>query len=229
MRFFKWLYYPDIEPGVRPYPSVIENIPSFKRKETSIYKPTDIWSEGDDVLFLKYCHSKRIRCYHTVSRDTSCRPHEILKLRMKDIVFKTSGNYQYAEVLVNGKTGSRHIPLIHSIPYVKDYLDHEHPHPSNPNAIFICANGKSSARPLQNGNKIADSNPLQQRHLSNQTESFANLQSSKDAMQGKSGSLVESFNNTKMFIAYQPVRFAATTWAVLLMQPYNDVLSSLRK
>jgi hypothetical protein len=65
-RFFKWLYYPDIEPGVRPYPSVIENIPSLRRKETSIYKPTDIWSEGDDVLFLKYCHSKRLRCYHTV-------------------------------------------------------------------------------------------------------------------------------------------------------------------
>jgi hypothetical protein len=73
----------------------------------------------------------------------------------------------------------------------------------------------------QHGYKIADSNPLQQQHLSNQTESFANLQSLKDAMQGKSGSLVELFNNAKMFIAYQPVRFAATTWAVLLMQPYK--------
>ena len=64
-----------------------------------------------------------------VSRDTSCRPHEILKLKVKDIVFKTSGNYQYAEVFVNGKTGIRNIPLINSIPYVKDYLDHEHPNP----------------------------------------------------------------------------------------------------
>lgn len=71
----------------------------------------------------------------------------------------------------------------------------------------------------QHGNKIADSNRLQQQHLSNQTDSFANLQSFKDTMQGKSGSLVESYNNTKMLIAYQPVRFAATTWAVLLMQP----------
>jgi hypothetical protein len=68
----------------------------------------------------------------------------------------------------------------------------------------------------QHGNKIADSTPLQQQQLSNQTESFANLQSFKDSIQGKSGSLVESFNGTKMFIAYQPVRFAATTWAVLL-------------
>lgn len=81
----------------------------------------------------------------------------------------------------------------------------------------------------QHGNKIADSNPLQQQQLSNQTESFANLQSFKDSIQEKSGSLVELFNNTKMFIAYQPVRFAATTWAVLFLQPYNDIFGSLRK
>ncbi len=115
-------------------------------------QPTDLWTTEDDLLFLKYCSSKRIKCYHTVSRDTSCRPHEILKLRIKDIVFKTTGNnnnnYQYAEVLVNGKTGSRHIPLINSIPYVKDYLDHEHPMSGNPNSIFICGNGKSLGKSI---------------------------------------------------------------------------------
>ena len=53
----------------------------------------------------------------------------ILKLKIKDVVFKTTGNYQYAEALVNGKTGSRPIILIDSIPYLKDYLDYEHPNP----------------------------------------------------------------------------------------------------
>lgn len=33
MRFFKWLYYPDIESGKRSKPAVIENIPQLKRKE----------------------------------------------------------------------------------------------------------------------------------------------------------------------------------------------------
>jgi len=121
MRFFKWLYSPDIEPDKRPKPSVIENIPQLKRKERSIYKPTDLWVEEDDFLFLKYCPSKRIKCYHAVSRDASARPHEILKLKIKDIVFKfTSDKKQYAEILLNGKTGSRHIPLFNSIPYIKD-------------------------------------------------------------------------------------------------------------
>jgi integrase len=130
IRFFKWLYNPDIEPGKRPKPSVVENIAQLKRKERSIYKPSDLWTQQDDLLFLKYCPTKREKCYHAISRDTSCRPHEIVKLKIKDIVFKTTGNYQYAEALVNGKTGSRPIPLIDSIPYLKDYLDHEHPQPS---------------------------------------------------------------------------------------------------
>jgi integrase/recombinase XerD len=150
MRFFKWLYYPDIESDKRPKPEVIENIPQLKRKETSIYKPTDLWTASDDLLFLTYCPSKRIKCFHAMSKDTACRPHELLKLRIKDIMFKTTAaNHQYAEVLVNGKTGSRHIPLIDSIPYIKDYLDHEHPQPGNPSAIFLCGNRKSLGKAIK--------------------------------------------------------------------------------
>jgi integrase len=119
-RFFKWLYYPNIEPDKRPNSPAIDNIPHLKRKEKSIYKPSDLWTPEDDLIFLKYCPSKRNKCFHAVAYDTGCRPHELLKLRIKDIVFKKSETRQYAEVLVNGKTGSRHIPLINSIPYVKD-------------------------------------------------------------------------------------------------------------
>lgn len=148
-RFFKWLYSPDIEPDKRPKPSVIENIPKLKRRETSIYKPTDLWTQQDDLLFLKYCPTKREKCYHAISRDTSCRPHEIVKLKIRDVVFKTTGNSQYAEALVNGKTGTRPIPLINSIPYLKDYLDHEHPQPSNPNAPLISGTGTKLGRHIQ--------------------------------------------------------------------------------
>jgi integrase len=133
-RFFKWLYSPDLEADKRPKPHVIENIPKLRRKETSIYKPSDLWTQQDDLLFLKYCPTKREKCYHAISRDTSCRPHEITKLKIRDVVFKTAGSYTYAEALVNGKSGARALLLIDSIPYVKDYLDHEHPQPGNRNA-----------------------------------------------------------------------------------------------
>jgi integrase len=149
LKFFKWLHYPDFEVSNRPKPPVVQNISQLKRKEQSIYKPSDLWTVEDDILFLKYCPSVRDKCYHMISKDTACRPHEILKLRIKDVVFKTTteGNRQYAEVLVNGKTGSRHIPLINSIPYVKDWLD-QHPQQGNPNAPLICGYNKSLGRHL---------------------------------------------------------------------------------
>jgi integrase len=135
-QFFTWLNDPFTERNRRSRPKIMENIPQFKRKEVSIYKPSDLWTQQDDLLFLSYCPSKRDRCCHTLSRDSSCRPHELLKLRIKDMVFKTSGDYQYAEITVNGKTGTRTIPLFGCIPYLKDWLD-EHPQRGNPHAMLI--------------------------------------------------------------------------------------------
>jgi integrase len=148
LRFFKWLYYPDIEPSKRPKPEIIQNIPQLKRKEKSVYKPTDLWTAEDDLLFLRYCPSRRMKCFHTMAYDTGCRPHELLKLKIKDVVFKNAGNRQYAEVLVNGKTGSRHIPLIDSLPYVKDYLVNEHPMPGNPNIVLMSGIGKKVGKAI---------------------------------------------------------------------------------
>jgi integrase/recombinase XerD len=150
MRFFRWLYYPDVYPSRnRPKPPVIENIPQLKRKEKSIYKPTDLWTDEDDSLFLRYCPNPRDKCYHSMSDDSSCRPHELLRLRIKDVVFKITPDKtrQYAEVLVNGKTGSRSIPLINSIPYIKDWID-QHPQSVNPNSILLCGFSKSVGKKL---------------------------------------------------------------------------------
>jgi integrase len=120
LKFFKWLYYPADEAKKRKIPKVMRDIPLLKRKEQSIYKPDDLWTPEDDRIFLKYCSDKRIQCYHTISRDTSARPSEILRLRVKDIKFKIAVGKTYAEISVNGRTGSRTIPLFNSIPYIKD-------------------------------------------------------------------------------------------------------------
>jgi integrase len=150
-RFFKWLYYPDIEDSKRRNqlselenkPECIMGIKQLKRKEVSCYKPSDLWTQEDDVVFLKWVTNKRDRCYHTMARDLSARPHEILNLKIKDIVFKATSNKQYAEVLVNGKTGSRHIPLIQSIPYIKEWLSN-HPSRNNPNSPLFVGLGRNS-------------------------------------------------------------------------------------
>jgi integrase/recombinase XerD len=150
-RFFKWLHYPNVDDPKRRNelsalerkPDCITGIRRLKRKEISCYKPSDLWSQEDDLLFLKWVTNKRDRCYHTMARDLSARPHEILSLKIKDIVFRTTADgKQYAEVLVNGKTGARHIPLIQSIPYIKDWLS-DHPSRNNPNSPLFAGLGRN--------------------------------------------------------------------------------------
>jgi tetratricopeptide (TPR) repeat protein len=116
----------------------MEGIRQLSRKEKSPYKPLDIWTNEDHALFLKYCPEKRDRCYHAMASDTSCRPHELLSLRIKDIVFKLSSTKkQYAEVhITNSKTKPRTLPLIFSIPYIKDWID-SHPKANNPNSFLF--------------------------------------------------------------------------------------------
>jgi hypothetical protein len=66
-----------------------------------------------------------------------------------------------------------------------------------------------------NGQKVADSDI----NKSTTPESFANLSSFKDAINGQAGLTIDTANNTKMLVAYQPVKVFNNTWAVLLMRP----------
>lgn len=69
LRFYKWLYYQNIEdPKKRNELSKLEGKPEciigirlVKRKEISCYKPSDLWTQEDDKLFLKWVTNKRDR------------------------------------------------------------------------------------------------------------------------------------------------------------------------
>ena len=81
-----------------------------------------------------------------MARDTSGRPHELLKLQIGDIMWQTNGTTtQYAEVTIGkgGKTVPRTVPLINSIPFIKDWIQ-EHPTGSNRNAYLFISFEKQS-------------------------------------------------------------------------------------
>jgi integrase/recombinase XerD len=147
LRFFKWLYRPreDTPPKQRPIPEVMYNITKIKRKEISIYKPTDLWTEEDDVLFYRYCPSLRDRCWHAVSRDTGCRVGEMLRIKVKDVIVQQLENgYQIARINVSGKTGFRNVRLNNAYPRVKDWLSNGHPYPAYPNSPLFCGVGSKN-------------------------------------------------------------------------------------
>ena len=143
-KFFRWLYnhiYQNNEIDQKKWitTTMYARNQAISRKEKSTYKPSDIWTDEDHALFLKYCPDKRDKCYHAMANDTSARPHELLNLKIKDIIFKISSTtaMQYAEVhITKSKTKPRTLPLIFSIPYVKDWID-SHPSSTNPDAFLF--------------------------------------------------------------------------------------------
>jgi hypothetical protein len=73
----------------------------------------------------------------------------------------------------------------------------------------------------QQGQKITDSNNQSLLRPNSLNESFADLQSFRNAVNGESGTLIESINGTKMLVSYHPVKVFSTVWSVLAIQPYD--------
>jgi integrase/recombinase XerD len=138
--FFKWLYAPDQELKIRKLPPILEGINQLHRKEVTIYTAKDMWTDEDDQLFLKYCEDPLIRLYHTMSRDISNRPHELLRVRIGDIIEYTSPDgKKYAKFTIGagGKTKQREVMLYHSYPSYIEYLQKHHPTKSTPNSFLF--------------------------------------------------------------------------------------------
>jgi len=148
LRFFRWLHCSDpinTPPTQRPKPEVMQNIPSIRRLEKSIYKPTDIWTHEDELLFCKHCLSKRDRAYLMVARGTGCRPSEIVNMKIKDLVIMQMEDRSHiAKITVNGKTGNRTVRIYYAYPFVKDWLSNGHPFPTVPDVPVFCGTGKKN-------------------------------------------------------------------------------------
>jgi integrase len=111
------------------------------RKQNTPYKPSDLFTAQNNEVFLKHCPSKRDKCFHAMAIDTSARPHELLNLHIKDIIFRvTQDGKQYGEItIIGGKTNiPRTVPLITSIPYIKDWISNGHPTGNNKDSwLFV--------------------------------------------------------------------------------------------
>lgn len=154
-KFFRWLYNKnegDKEKWITP--ECIQRIKPLSRKEKSPYKPSDIWNNEEHSIFLRYCPEKRDQCYHAMANDTSCRPHELLSIKIGDIKFKVSTTgKQYAEVHIKeSKTKPRTLPLIFSVPYIKEWIE-LHPFANNNNSwLFVSLGDRSLGKQLtENG------------------------------------------------------------------------------
>lgn len=93
MKFYKWLAYPNLTPRERKQlgwyklPPVIRNLVIQNKNSTkSPIKRENIWEDKDVHIFLNYCtENPRLQFYHAVAYESSARPGELLKLKIRDI------------------------------------------------------------------------------------------------------------------------------------------------
>ena len=125
--FFKWLYqtdeYPDVVKGIKP------------KRYVKAIKEEDLITKDDMESFLKALGNSRDRALLMLIWDSGARLRcEILTAKIKNLIFDEYG----ARLSVEGKTGHRNIRLIESVPYLKKWIDDEHPSADDPEApLFV--------------------------------------------------------------------------------------------
>lgn len=93
-----------------------------------------MWDLDDNEVFLKYCPDPRIKGYHALAIDTGARPHELLRLKIEDIIWPPDG--QPPKFILNGKTGPRVNSSMRYHKYLRNFID-QHPKRSIPSSILF--------------------------------------------------------------------------------------------
>jgi integrase/recombinase XerD len=141
--FYRWLYnskmkgdnhqeYDNISNWITPD---VVNINKKKTKRLSPYNESEIWDRDELLSIVKYEPYKRNKAILTLLWDFNARPHEITLMRIKNLRLREK--YGEGEVPYEAKTGSGHILLTFSFPYVRDWLN-EHSFKDEPNARLVC-------------------------------------------------------------------------------------------
>jgi len=114
--FYKWLDCGSVK--AREVPERVKDLSTtVKRSEQRL--PDELLTEDDVKSMIRHATNPRTRCLIAMLWETGGRMGEIIDLKVKDI---KPWRYGY-QVVLNGKTGSRRVPLILSEPYINEWLD----------------------------------------------------------------------------------------------------------
>ncbi len=121
-RFYKWLL------GTKEYPEIVSWIKvGISRCEKSLPSEGELLTEEDVQVLLKNANHPRDKALVAVLWESGARVGEIGNLTLSRVSFDKHG----AVFSVSGKTGSRKIRLIFSVPYLSTWIN-SHPFKDNP-------------------------------------------------------------------------------------------------
>ena len=111
-RFYKWLYDMDDE-----YPKVVKWMKPKTVKNK--IKPEQLITDDEFGKLLRACNNQRDRTMLQLIREEAFRPHELLGMRVGDV---RPTKYGFL-ITVDGKTGSRTVPVIDAAPDLRLWLN----------------------------------------------------------------------------------------------------------
>jgi integrase len=108
--------------------------------------PSDIITELDISELVKRCGNVRDRAFMRLLHESGCRIGEILSMKIKDVKLLSDGR---GNIHVDGKTGQRRLPIVYSVPYLRDLLD-SHEFKDYPNEyLWRCEIGSHRRKALE--------------------------------------------------------------------------------
>jgi hypothetical protein len=128
-----------------------------------------------------------------------------------------------AQSLENKLNKSSTILQISRLPEIKSILQSRSNLTDNESVLLVDSFGHKAA--------AAYSNKAPSLFINTQEKPFSNLQSFKNAMAGKFGSILETINGNgnKVIVSYHPVKILSNTWVILLLQPYDKFVDELAR
>jgi integrase/recombinase XerD len=113
------------------YPSEVNWIMPRRIKAERKKLPEELLSEEDIKKLINAANCPRDKAFISILYESGCRIGEILFIKVKHVQFDQHG----ATILVSGKTGSRRLRLITSVPYLSEWLNY-HKNKENPDAYL---------------------------------------------------------------------------------------------
>lgn len=138
--FFKFLYQTD------DYPPLVKWI-EFTRVKQRNRGPEELLSKKDISKLIEAATTPRDKAFIAVLYESAARRGEILSTSIKHVIPDRFGIKLF---LPESKTERRSVRLIHSVPYLQQWINH-HPNKSNPEAPLFVSLGKLRGNRLTAG------------------------------------------------------------------------------
>jgi len=119
--FYKWLRGSNNPEEVSWY--------KIKQPKNKIKLPETLLTEQDIAKLIDVADNPRDRAFVSILYESGCRIGEMLSIQLKHIKFDEYG----AQLIVDGKTGTRRVRVITSVPYLTTWLN-AHPKKNDPEA-----------------------------------------------------------------------------------------------